>query len=100
MKLEARSHWKEISTPRREGCSLSNHLLIKNVFYFPYLLFHVFIFLDSLVTSIDLVDYCMLSCFLCCLPSFTGSSVRIARKKFERSTMAFHSIDEPDLGRV
>ena len=57
MKLEESSHWKELSTPRHEGCSLSDHLLIKNVFSFPYLLFHVFILLDSLVTSIDLVDY-------------------------------------------
>ena len=57
MKLEESSHWKELSTPRHEGCSLSNHLLIKNVFSFPYLLFHVFILLDSLVTSIDLLDY-------------------------------------------
>ena len=57
MKLETRSHWKKLSTPRHKGCSLSNHLLIKNVFSFPHLLFHVFILLDSLVTSIDLVDY-------------------------------------------
>ena len=57
MKLEERINWKEISTPRKEGCSLSNHLLIKNVFSFPYLLFHLYILLDSLVTSIDLVDY-------------------------------------------
>ena len=57
MKLEARSHWKEISTPRNEGCSISNHLLIKNVFSFPYMLYHVYVLLDSLVTSIDLVDY-------------------------------------------
>ena len=57
MKLEARGHWKELSTTRHEGCSLSNHLLINNVFSFPYLLFHMFILLDSLVTSIDLVDY-------------------------------------------
>ena len=57
MKLEARIHWKELSTPRREGCSLSNHLLIKNVFSFPYLLFHMYVLLDSLVISIDLVDY-------------------------------------------
>ena len=56
MKLEARSYWKELSTPRHEGCSLSNHLLM-NVFSFPYLLFHMFILLDSLVTSIDLVYY-------------------------------------------
>ena len=55
--LETRSHWKELSTPRHEGFSLSTHLLIKNVFSFPYLLFHAFILLDSLVTSIDLVDY-------------------------------------------
>ena len=57
MKLEAGSHWKELSTPRHEGCSLYNHLLINNVFSFPYLLFHVFILLDSLVISIDIVDY-------------------------------------------
>ena len=57
MKLEARSHWKELSTPRHEGCSLSNHLLIKNFFSFSYMLFHLYILLDSLVTSIDLVDY-------------------------------------------
>ena len=57
MKLEARIHWKELSTPRHEVCILSNHLLIKNFFYFPYLLFHMFIFLDFLVTSIDLIDY-------------------------------------------
>ena len=57
MKLEARSHWKELLTPRHERCSLSNHLLIKNVFSFPYLLFHMYIFLDSLVMRIDLVDY-------------------------------------------
>ena len=57
MKLEARIHWKELSTPRHEGCSLSNNLLIKNVFSFPYLLFHVYILLDSSVTIIDLVDY-------------------------------------------
>ena len=57
MKLEVRIHWKEISTPRHEHCSLSNHFLIKNVFSFPYMLFHLYILLDSLVTSIDLVDY-------------------------------------------
>ena len=57
MKLEARSHWKELSKPRNEGCSLSNHLLIKNFFSFPYLLLHLYILLDSLVMSIDLVDY-------------------------------------------
>ena len=57
MKLEARIHWKELSTPRQEFYSLSNHLLIKNVSSFPYLLFHMYILFDSLVTSIDLVDY-------------------------------------------
>ena len=57
MKLEERSHWKELSIPRHEGCSFSNHLLIKNVFSFPYMLFHLYILLDSLVMSIDLVDY-------------------------------------------
>ena len=57
MKLEARSHWKELSTPRHEGCSLSNHLLIKNVFSLPYLLFYMYVLLDSFVTGIDLVDY-------------------------------------------
>ena len=57
MKLQARIHWKELSTPKHEGCSLSNHLLIKNVFFSPYLLFHLYILLDSLVMSIDLVDY-------------------------------------------
>ena len=57
MELEARRHWKELSTPRNEFCSLSNHLLINNVFSFPYLRFHMYILPDSLVTSIDLVDY-------------------------------------------
>ena len=57
MKLEPRSHWKELSTLRHEGCSLSNNLLIKNVFSFTYLLFHMYVLLDSLVTRIDLVDY-------------------------------------------
>ena len=57
MKLEARIHWKELSTPRHEVCSLSNHLLINNDFSFPYMLFHLYILLDSLVMSIDLVDY-------------------------------------------
>ena len=57
MKLEARIHWKELSTPSHDSCGLSNHLLIKNVFSFPYLLFHMYVLLDSLVTSIDLVDY-------------------------------------------
>ena len=57
MKLEVRSHWKELSTPRHEGCSLSNHLLIKNAFSFPYMLYHMYVLLDSLVIGIDLVDY-------------------------------------------
>ena len=57
MKLEARRHWKELSTLRHEGFSLSNHLLIKNVLSFPYLLFHMYVLLDSLVTCIDLADY-------------------------------------------
>ena len=57
MKLEARIHLKELSTLGHEGCSLSKHLLINNVFSFPYLLFHMFILLDSLVISIDLVYY-------------------------------------------
>ena len=57
MKLEARIYWKELSTPRHESYSLSNHLLIKNVFSFPCLLFHMYVLLDSFVTIIDLVDY-------------------------------------------
>ena len=57
MKLEARSRWKELSKSRHEGCSISNHLLINNVFSFPYILFYMYFLLDSLVTSIDLVDY-------------------------------------------
>ena len=57
MKLEERIHWKELSTPRNEGCSISNHLLINNVFSFQYILFYMYLLLDSLVTSIDLVDY-------------------------------------------
>ena len=57
MRLEGRNQWKELSTPRHEGCSLSNRLLIKNVFSFPYLLFYMYVLLDSLVMSIDLVDY-------------------------------------------
>ena len=57
MKLEAMIHWKVISTPRHEGCSRPNHLLINNVSSFPYILFHLYILLDSLVMSIDLVDY-------------------------------------------
>ena len=64
MKLEARSHWKELSTSRHEGCSITNHLLINNVFSFPYLLFHMYVLLDSLVTSIDLVDYIVCYHFL------------------------------------
>ena len=76
MKLEARSHWKELSKPRHEGFSISNHSLINNVFSFPYLLFHVFIFLDSLVTSIDLVDYIVFyHVFFDCIPYFIGSSI-------------------------
>ena len=57
MKLDVRIHWKELSTPRHEFCSLSNQLLIYNVFSFPYLLFHMYVLVDSLVMSIDLVDY-------------------------------------------
>ena len=57
MELEARRHWKDLSTPRHECCSLPNHLLINNVFSFPYLLFHLYILLDSLVMSIDILDY-------------------------------------------
>ena len=94
MNLEARRHWKELSMPRHEGCSLSNHLLIKNVFSIPYLLFHMYVLLDSLVTSIDLVDYIV--CYhvsLVVFSYFIGSSSRIARKTFERSIMEFHSID-------
>ena len=57
MNLEERIQWKEFSTPRHEGCSLSNNFLINNVFSFPYMLFHLYILLDSLVTSLDIVDY-------------------------------------------